>query len=78
MAMSGATWLALFIIASLAVITGAVGWWVWTEVGDVAIGTNGWLALGAGTLVTTLLGVGLMMLVWRSHYQGHDEEVGRE
>jgi hypothetical protein len=76
--LSGGTWLALFIIVSLAAITGLVGWWVWTEVRDVQIGMHGWIALGLGVSVTSLLGIGLMALVWRSHHGGYDERAGHE
>jgi hypothetical protein len=76
--LSGGTWLAIFIILSLVIITGVVGWWVWSQVRDVQIGMHGWIALILGITVTSLLGFGLMALVWRSDREGYDERAGHE
>jgi hypothetical protein len=73
---SGGTWLAIFILSSLAVISAIIGWWVWTEMSDVAIGMHGWIALAIGVTVTSLLGFGLMALVWRSRDRGYDDRAG--
>ena len=45
---------------------------------DVEIGLHGWIALGLGVAVTTLLGVGLMWLVYYSNRRGYDDEAGRD
>lgn len=45
----------------------------WSELGDVAISTDGWIALGLGVLATLILGAGLMFLVFYSSRHGYDE-----
>ena len=74
--LSSGTWLAIFILVSLAVISTIVGWWVWREMRDVQIGLHGWIALAIGVTVTSLLGFGLMALVWRSRDRGYDDRAG--
>lgn len=65
------------LLALLATSLG-VALWVWQELGPVALGLHGWLALGGGVTATLLLGVGLMVLVYQSHRRGFDERAGRE
>jgi hypothetical protein len=57
---------------------GGVGWWIWGELADVQMSRHGWIALGLGATVTTLLGVGLMYLVYYSSRHGYDDEAGRD
>ena len=45
----------------------------WVELEDVAISTNGWIALGLGALATLVLGAGLMFLVFYSSRHGYDD-----
>lgn len=47
-------------------------WWALTELGDVALGLNGWLAMGLGIVATLALGLGLMRLVYLSNRRGYD------
>jgi hypothetical protein len=76
--MSGGTWLAVLLILSLVGAATAVGWWVWTETSDIAIGMHGYIALGLGVTATVALAVGLMTLVWRSDRHGYDDEADRD
>ena len=50
---------------------------VWTSMdgGDIAFSMSwhGWLALFLGVVITTALGIGLMMLVFHSSRSGHDD-----
>ena len=47
---------------------------VWGGLEGTAISTHGWIALGAGVLVTFGLGAGLMFLVFYSNRQGYDDQ----
>lgn len=58
----------IVIIAMLALLAGAI-WYavqVWTAMRGVAMSGWGWLFLSLGIAVTTLVGVGLMALVFYS------------
>lgn len=48
-------------------------WFIWRELGDVEIGTHGYIALGLGVGFSLLVGVGLMRLVYISSKRGYDE-----
>ena len=71
---------ATLILSMLAILAGAAGfaWYVWRELGDVEITTQGYIALAGGVVVTLALGVGLMWLVYFSQRRGYDDEAGRE
>ena len=67
---------ALTIIVALAALLGLAIYGaleVWTALEDTAISVHGWIALGAGVLVTFGLGAGLMFLVFYSNRQGYDD-----
>ncbi|MGM0562117.1 MAG: hypothetical protein ACQETX_13760 [Pseudomonadota bacterium] len=49
-----------------------VGISTWTNLGDVSLGTHGWIALTGGVVLTLLVGGGLMALVFYSNRSGHD------
>lgn len=66
------------VLLSLLVAAVLFAWFVWRELGDVALSLHGWLALGLGVTVTLGLGVGLMMLIYHSHKRGYDERAGRD
>ncbi len=53
--------------------TAAVALWMWQEVGDAAISTQGLIALGLGAGLSFLLGAGLMALMFFSSRRGYDE-----
>lgn len=66
----------LIVAVSLAVILALSVFYAyktWSALEDVAISTNGLIALGLGVLVTLLLGAGLMFLVFYSSRQGYDD-----
>ncbi len=58
--------------AALAAVIAAVAG-LWTELGDSEITTAGWIALGIGVTMTTVVGVVLMALVFISNRRGWDE-----
>jgi hypothetical protein len=47
---------------------------VWGALEGTDISTHGWIALGAGVIVTFGLGAGLMFLVFYSNRQGYDDQ----
>ncbi len=66
----------LTIIVTLATLLGLVIYGaveLWTALEDTAISVHGWIALGAGVLVTFALGAGLMFLVFYSNRRGYDD-----
>lgn len=65
--------LTLGVLAALLLATVGVAWFAWRELGEVAISRHGLIALGLGAGGTLALGVGLMLLLFRSHQRGHDE-----
>lgn len=67
----------VFGVVSLGVITVA-SIYVWQEIGDVALGVHGWIALIAGSVATLILGGGLMALSFYSSRSGHDDAAQQE
>jgi len=64
--LSIAGWFALFILVAMlafAVWYGIAGWYA---LGDVNVSVFGWIALIVGSLVTVVIGAGLMALVFYS------------
>ncbi len=66
----------VFVAAILSLSVMAVAVYLWLSLGDVEVGTAGYVALIAGGLGTLGLGVGLMALVFYSHRAGFDERAG--
>ncbi|MBT5051415.1 MAG: hypothetical protein HOM58_23170 [Rhodospirillaceae bacterium] len=60
-------------LTGLLALTGFGAYRTWTELEDVAISINGWIALGLGALATLVLGAGLMFLVFYSNRHGYDD-----
>jgi hypothetical protein len=75
--MKGTAAVILVLLGFLAAAAG-LGWWGWRELGDVAMGMHGWVALAIGATLTLVLGVGLMWLVYYSSRHGYDDRAGRE
>jgi len=46
---------------------------IWNNIGDVAIGLHGRLAMALGAALTLFLGAGLMFLVFFSSRRGYDD-----
>ena len=65
--------LTLVALLGLLILAAVASFWVWQEVGEVAIGMHGWIALGLGALLTFLVGAGLMALMFFSARRGYDE-----
>ena len=70
-------------VVTLAVLLGFLAiamtfaYWVWQELGDVEMSHHGWIALTLGTVLTFLVGAGLMTLVFISHRRGYDDRANR-
>jgi NADH:ubiquinone oxidoreductase subunit 5 (subunit L)/multisubunit Na+/H+ antiporter MnhA subunit len=63
----------LIILLGLLILAAITGFWAWQEVGEVDIGTHGWIAIGLGAAFTFLVGAGLMALMFFSARRGYDE-----
>lgn len=72
------TWLTVSILGGLLIAAAIVAVIVWRELAGITISLHGMIAMAAGSIVTLLLGVGLMWLVYYSHKSGHDDKVGRD
>ena len=62
----------LFAITSLIVVA-ASSYVVWYQMGQIALGLHGWIALIVGSVGMVVLGGGLMALSFYSARSGHDE-----
>jgi hypothetical protein len=69
--------LTVTVLLGLLLASAAVAYWVWIELGDVAMGRHGWIALSLGAGATLLVGGGLMALVFFSSRRGYDERANR-
>jgi hypothetical protein len=49
----------------------------WFTLRGSGLSTVAVIALGGGVLLTLILGIGLMSLVFYSHNEGYDDDVGR-
>lgn len=65
----------LFVIAALVALGAAVaaGVYGWTSSGGAEMGGHGWAALILGTVLSLVVGGGLMALVFYSSRHGYDE-----
>ena len=61
-----------FVITLAMVVAGS--YFVWQEMGAIALGFHGWLAVFLGSVGTFGLGAGLMWLSFYSHHRGYDDE----
>ena len=71
------TGLTLIVLLGFLALAAGFGYWVWTELGDVEMSHHGWIALGLGTVLSLLVGGGLMALVFYSHRHGYDDRANR-
>ncbi|MDX1711022.1 MAG: hypothetical protein R3316_07755 [Rhodovibrionaceae bacterium] len=69
---------ALIVIAFIVALAIAIGTaiYLWVSIGDVEISWIGMLALIGGSILTLMLGGGLMALVFYSSRRGHDDDAG--
>jgi hypothetical protein len=65
---------ALLFVVSLV----AIGLYAWFVFGDMGLSLSGYIALALGVIGTLALAIGLMTLVYFSHHQGYDEQVGAD
>ena len=65
--------LSVVLLVALLAATAGVAFWMWSEIGQVAIGRHGGIALGLGAVLTFALGAGLMALMFFSSRRGYDE-----
>lgn len=70
------TFLVAAVLLGLLAAAVALAVYVWRELGEVEMETDGIVALVLGALAAFALGVGLMRLVYLSHRRGHDDEAG--
>ena len=72
--------IAVLLLSLFGLLAGATAfaWYVWEQLGDVAISEHGYYAMALGITVALLLGAGLMWLVYFSHHRGYDDEAGGE
>jgi hypothetical protein len=61
--------IALAVVLAVAIAVAGL----WNDVGKSEISLGGWLAMGAGIILTLALGIGLMALVFFSSRRGYDE-----
>jgi uncharacterized membrane protein len=61
------------VIVGLAAATIAVSAWEWGALGDTGMSTAGYVSLAVGAVVATIVGCGLMGLIFYSSRRGYDE-----
>ena len=67
------TALLVFALVGLLAVAIVAGGYLWWSMAEVDIGIHGLIALILGTLLSLILGGGLMALVFYSSRHGHDE-----
>jgi len=60
------------VMCLLLLLSCGVAWYVWSALDGVAMSIHGYIALGAGVIVSLLVGGGLMALVFFSARRGYD------
>jgi hypothetical protein len=63
----------VLVLVGALLVSAGTAYWAWQEVGEVEIGTHGWIALGLGAGLTFVVGAGLMALMFFSARRGYDE-----
>lgn len=66
------------LLVSLGGILAALLIWTVSGFDGSQMSVHGWVALGLGTVLSLLLGVGLMALVFYSARRGYDDRVARD
>ncbi len=71
------TGLTLAVLVGFLAAASAAGFFIWNELDGVQMSGHGWIALTLGALLTTLIGSGLMALVFFSNRHGFDDQISR-
>ena len=61
------------VLLVLLILTGVWATSVWNATDDVAMDKNGWIALILGTILSLVIGCGLMALIFFSSRRGYDD-----
>jgi hypothetical protein len=69
----GGQFVLLAVLVAILIVTVVWATTVWTSSNDVPMSGHGWIALGLGTLLSLVIGCGLMALMFFSSRSGHDE-----
>ena len=75
---SAVTWFAATVAVAAVLAVAVVIGEFWGGTGDSEISEAGWFAMGLGIFVTSVLGIGLMSLVFFSNRRGYDEAGRRD
>jgi hypothetical protein len=67
------SWIILFVLLSLLVATGIVGYFGWIREGGADVPTSGYAAMALGLIFSLAVGFGLMALIFYSSRKGYDE-----
>jgi hypothetical protein len=65
-------WLVILMLLGFLATAVGLAFYVWKQLTDVQISTNGWIAMGLGVLFTAVIGIGLMVLVFYSSRRNYD------
>jgi len=60
--------------AAFLVVAALYSWHVWSSMPGVEIGASGWFALVLGSVLTLVVGGGLMFLIFYSARHGYDDQ----
>jgi hypothetical protein len=66
-------WAALAVLLIFLGLATAFAVYVWTELGDTDISTQGWVAMALGIIFTAAIGIGLMTLIFYSNRRNYDQ-----
>jgi hypothetical protein len=66
-------WAALAILLIFLGMATAFAVYVWTQLGDTDISTQGWVAMALGVIFTAAIGIGLMTLIFYSNRRNYDQ-----
>jgi hypothetical protein len=64
------------VLGALLLATIVLSLWVWDQLGDTEMGTQGYVALAIGAVATLAIGGALMGLVFYSSRHGYDDRAG--
>jgi hypothetical protein len=65
-------WLLIAVLLALLIGAGLYAWHTWSAMAGTHISLLGWIFMGLGIVITTLVGAGLMALVFYSNRKNYD------